>query len=130
MHRIARMLAVMASAGVAFAAGSACAGEVKVTVVKASGLDGIKVVRDKESGKLRAATPAEIVEMNKQSSGFAPNAVVVSRPATTFVTRADGGMTVRRSIEDIDSLKVERGANGKLHAHHGDKPAAQPLPKE
>ena len=130
MNRMSRMLAVMACTGVALAVGSAVAGEVKVTVVKASGLDGIKVMRDKESGKLRAATPEEIKEMNSQSSGFAPNAVVVSRPATTFVTRADGSMTVRRSIEDIDSLKVERGANGKLVAHHGDKPAAQPLPKE
>ena len=102
----------------------------KVTVVKASGLDGIKVVRDKESGKLRAATAEEIKEMNKQAGGFVPNAVVVSRPSTTFVTRADGGMTVRRSIEDIDSLKVERAADGKLVARHGDKPAAQPLPKE
>ena len=132
MHRIARMLAVMASAGVAFAVGSAGAGEVKVTVVKAGGADALKVVRDKETGKLRAANAEEIAEMNRQPGNYLPNAAVLSRPVTTLVTRADGSMTIKRSVEDWDSLVVSRGANGKLVARHGDQHGAhtQPLPKE
>ena len=133
MNRTARMLAVMAGTGVALAVGSAVAGEVKVTVVKAgSGLDAMKVVRDKETGKLRAATAEEITEMNSQPTSYLPNAAVLSRPVTTLVTRADGSMTIKRSIEDLDSLVVSREANGKLVARHGERHAApaQPLPKE
>ena len=122
----------MACTGVALASGGVVAGEVKVTVVKASGLDSMKVVRDKETGKLRAATPDEIAEMNRQPSNYVPNAAVLSRPVTTVVTRADGGMTVKRSVEDLDSLVASRDANGKLVIRHGDKHAAptQTLPKE
>jgi hypothetical protein len=113
------------------AAEAAVAAEPTVTVVKAPGkLDGMKVVRDKETGKLRAATPEEIAELNKATSGYAPNAVILNRPVTTLVTRPDGGQTIRRSADDLDSLKASRSSDGKLTVHHGDKPAAQPLPKE
>jgi hypothetical protein len=132
MNRMSRMLAVMACTGVALAAGSAVAGEVKVTVVKAGGMDALKVVRDKETGKLRAATPEEIAEMNRQPGNYLPNAAVLSRPVTTLVSRSDGSMTIKRSADDMDSLVVTRDANGKLVARHGDHHAkpAQTLPKE
>ena len=132
MDRITRLLAIAASTGVAFAVGGAVAAEVKVTVVKAGGLDARKVVRDKETGKLRAATSEEIAEMNRQPSTYAPNAVVLGRPVTTLVTRTDGSMTIKRSPEDMDSLVVTRDANGKLVARHGEHHAkpTQTLPKE
>ena len=132
MDRMARLLAIMASTGIACAVGGAVAAEVKVTVVKAGGADALKVVRDKETGKLRAATPDEIAEMNRQPGNYAPNAAVLSRPVTTLVTRSDGSMTIKRSADDLDSLVVTRGANGKLVARHGDQHGAhaQPLAKE
>ena len=132
MDRMARLLAIMASTGIACAVNGAVAGEVKVTVVKAGGADALKVVRDKETGKLRAANADEIAEMNRQPGSYLPNVAVLSRPVTTLVTRADGSMTIKRSVEDWDSLIVSRGTNGKLVARHGDQHGAhtQPLPKE
>ena len=131
MNRVARLLALAASTAVAFAFGGAVAAETTVTVVKAPGkLDGLKVVRDKETGRLRAATAEELVELNNAPATYAPNAVVLNRPVTTMVTRADGSATIRRSADELDSLLVSRDANGKLVVHHGDKPAAKTLPKE
>ncbi len=132
MNRHARLLALVASTAVAFAVGGAVAAESTVTVVKVTPkMDGMKVVRDKDTGKLRAATPEEIVELNNAPRTYAPNAVVLNRPVTTIVTRADGSATIRRAAGDLDSLQVSRDANGKLVAHHGDQqPAAKQLPKE
>ena len=132
MDRMARLLAIMASTGIVCAAQVAVAADVKVTVVKAGGMDALKVVRDKETGKLRAANPDEIAEMNRQPGNYAPNAAVLSRPVTTLVTRADGSMTIKRSADDMDSLVVTRESNGKLVARHGDHQAkpAHTLPKE
>ena len=133
MNRIT-MLAIMACSGVALAAGSAVAGEVRIVKAGAA-LDAVKVVRDKETGKLRAASPEEIEELSKlPSPALAPNIVVLRRPVTTSVVRPDGSATVRRSLDDLDSVVATRGADGKLvlrHAgQHGPAAAASNLPKE
>ena len=130
MNRMERLLAVMACTGVAFAAGGAVAGESKVTVVNA--LDAMKVVRDKDTGKLRAATSDEIVEMSASGSRLPPSVLGIARPVTTFVTRADGSVTVRRALDDLDSLVATRTADGKIVLRHGGTQAApaQTLPKE
>ena len=133
MNRLERMLAVMACTGVAFAVGGAAAGESKVTVVNAGvGLDAMKVVRDKDTGKLRAATSDEIVEMSANASKLPPSVLTLSRPTTTVITRADGSVTVRRSLEDMDALVAVRTADGKIVLRHGGTHAvpAQSLPKE
>jgi hypothetical protein len=51
---------------------------------------------------------------------------------TTIVWRADGSATVRRSVEELDSLVIERGADGKLNVRHedGHAPSTSNLPKE
>ena len=128
MERLARLLAVVESTGVAFAVTAA-----EVKVVKAGqALDSVKVVRDKDTGKLRNATPEEIEELGKLPNVYAPNVVVLSRPATTSVTHPDGSATIRRSIEDLDSLTATRGADGKLVIRHKgtQAPSTQTLPKE
>jgi hypothetical protein len=132
MNRIERLLAVMACTGVAFAVGGAVAAESTVTVVKATGgLDSMKVVRDKDTGKLRAATSEEIVEMNNSGQALAPSLLSLSRPVTTMVTRADGSATIRRSLDDLDSLVATRTADGKLIVQHGKHAVpVQSLPKE
>ena len=136
MERIKSLLAAMACSGVAFAAGAAHAAESRVYVVNAPAkLDAMKVVRDKDTGKVRAATPEEIEAMNAApSNGFAPNAAVLSRPFSTLTVNADGSMTGRRSFDDLYSIVVERSADGKTVLRHGGKnaPAASKptAPKE
>lgn len=136
MNRSSKALAVTACATVALCVSIANAEESKVTVVKASdALDQMKVVRDKETGKLRPATSDEIVAMSQDAKpGYGPSIVVLSRPNTTMVTRADGSATIRRSVDDLDSVVASRTADGKLHLQHGGKaatPAQQPAnPKE
>jgi hypothetical protein len=93
----------------------------------------VKVVKDKETGKLRAATPEEADEMAAQpASRLAPNVVVISRATTTMVTRADGSATIRRSVDELDSLVAEKRADGKLTVRHKGAPVSSTpnLPKE
>ena len=137
MERMAKMLAILASSGVALAVGPAAAAESKVTVINAPAgkLEAFKVVKDKQTGKIRAATSEEIEEMNAAPSvGFAPNAAVLSRPASTLTVNTDGSMTGRRSFDELDSLVIERSADGKAQIRHGGKQApaaAKPTaPKE
>ena len=136
MNRRSKALAVTACAGVALCVSIANAEESSVTVVKASdALSAMKVVRDKETGKLRPATSDEIVAMSQGSArSYGPSIVVLSRPNTTMVTRPDGSATIRRSVDDLDSVVASRTADGKLHMQHGAKapaPAQQSAnPKE
>lgn len=131
MERIKGLLAVMAGAGLVLAAGSLQAAESKVTVVNAPGkMDAFKVVRDKVTGRIRAATPEEIEEMNAAPrSGYAPNAIMLSRPATTMVQRPDGSATIRRGAEELDEVVASKGADGKLNLGHKHA-APSTLPKE
>jgi hypothetical protein len=135
MDRMSGMLALVACAGMALAASTAQAAESKVTVVTAgSATDAMKVVRDKDTGKIRAATPEEMESMAGTRS-LAPNVVVLSRPVTTMVSRPDGSATIRRSVDDLDSVVMERGTDGKLSMRHGGKhaaaaPATPTAPKE
>lgn len=133
MERIKGLLAVMACTGVALAVGTASATEVKIIKAGAS-MDAVKVIRDKQTGKLRAPTAEEMVELNNAPAAtLAPNIVVLSRPTSSTVTRPDGSATLRRSVEDLDSLVATRGADGKLVVRHkGDHaaPATHSAPKE
>jgi len=134
MNRMSIVLAVTACAAAALSLGSASAEESKVTVIKAGdAMSQMKVVRDSETGKLRAATSDEIAAMGQGSTrSLAPSVVVLSRPATTMVSRPDGSATIRRSVDDLDSVVVSRSTDGKLVMHHGKSaPAtATTKPKE
>jgi hypothetical protein len=126
------LLALVASTGGALAMGAAAADG--VTIVNAGpAVDSVKVVKDKDTGKLRAATPDEAAAMASQpAQRLAPNVVVMSRPATSMVSRADGSATIRRSVDDLDSVVAERGANGKMTVRHkgAPVPTTPNLPKE
>jgi hypothetical protein len=118
----------------AFAAGAAHATESNVTVVNVGGgADAVKVVRDKDTGRIRAATSDEIAAIGT-TSRLAPNVTILNRPATTMVERPDGSATIRRSLDDLDSIVAERGADGRLSKRHGGKdapkPSTQTAPKE
>lgn len=130
MERIKGLLAVVAGAGLVLAAGTLQAAESKVTVVNAPGkMDALKVVRDKVTGKIRAATPEEIEEMNAAPRSYAPNAVMLSRPATTMVQRPDGSATIRRGADELDEVVASKGADGKVKLGHKHA-APTNLPKE
>jgi len=120
MERISKVLAVMACTGVALLAGGAIAAESKVTIVNAPGnMDAMKVVKDKDTGKIRPATADEIDEMNAAPAhNYAPNAAILSRPATTLVQRADGSATIRRGADEMDAVLVSKGADGKVTLGH------------
>jgi hypothetical protein len=129
MERIKGLLAVMAGAGIALAAAGVQAAESTVTVVKAPGkMDSLKVVRDKVTGKIRAATPEEIEELNAAPrSGNLPNAAQLNRPVTTRVPRPDGSATIRRGAEDLDEIVASKGADGKINlGHKHAAPSTQP----
>ena len=122
------MPAFLAGTGVVFAA---CAVAAQGVTVVNAGLDSVKVVKDKDTGKLRAATPDEAAAMASQpAQRLAPNVVVMSRPNMSIVNRADGSATIRRSLDDLDSVVAERGANGKLNIGHHGVPSTPNLPKE
>lgn len=128
MERIKGLLAIMASAGLVLAAASVQAAESKVTVVNAPGkMDALKVVRDKQTGRIRAATPEEIEELNAARTGYLPNAVMLSRPATTVVQRPDGSATIRRGADELDEIVAAKGADGKVNlGHKHAAPSTQP----
>src|SRR3954468_20606620 len=130
MDRIARLLAVTACTGMALSVGGASASEANVTVVKAgTALNAMKVVRDKETGKLRAPTDDEMAELSQAPNAYGPGVTILNRPAATTVNHADGSATVRRSLEELDSLVATRSADGKTVLRH--RGASNPtLPKE
>jgi len=133
MIRKTSLLALAACTGVALAAGANAADEVKVIKAPEAAVSSVKVVKDKQTGKLRAATPEEADEMASQPAArLAPNVVVVSRPATTMVTRPDGSATIRRSVDELDAVVAEKRADGKLAVRHkgAPTPTTPNLPKE
>jgi len=137
MNRITRMLAVLAGTAVALsAAGLAGAEESKVTVVKAApALNDMKVTRDKETGKLRAPTDAELADLQASRVTLAPHILDLVRPVTVLEVRADGSAVAKRSLADMDNLVITTGAGGKpvlQHSRGGKLPAAPVtnLPKE
>jgi len=119
MNRVARMLALAASTAVAFAAGSAGAGESKVTVIKAGpALSDMKVARDKETGQLRAPDADELAALKAASVTVAPHILELVRPVTTVERRADGSAVGKRALSDMDHLLLIRGADGKQVMQH------------
>jgi hypothetical protein len=95
------------------------ASTVSFAVCAADGLDSVKVVKDPQTGKRRAATPDEAAAMaNQPAQRLAPNVVAVSRPSMSIVSRPDGSATIRRSLDDLDSLVAVKGADGKVSINH------------
>ena len=137
MNRTTRLLALWAGTAVALTvAGGAAAEESKVTVIKAGpALNDMKVTRDKETGKLRAPTDAELADLQASRVTIAPHILDLVRPVTVLEVRADGSAVAKRSLADMDHLVITTGAGGKPVLQHsrGAKLPAAPvtnLPKE
>jgi hypothetical protein len=137
MNRTTRLLALWAGTAVVLsAAGVAGAEESKVTVIKAGpALNDMKVARDKETGKLRAPTDAELADLQASRVTIAPHILDLVRPVTVLEVRADGSAVAKRSLADMDNLVITTGAGGKpvlQHSRSGKAPAAPTInpPKE
>jgi len=89
----------------------------------------IKVARDKETGQLRAMTAQEQAELKASSKRIAPTAAEIQRPVTTTVYHADGRMTGKLSMADMESLMLVQTPDGKTVLTHGAASAtATPAP--
>lgn len=119
MHRIVTPLAV--GALVALGASAATADEsASATSAASSSLSSVKVARDKETGQLRAPTREEEAELAASAKSIAPTIVELSRPTTTTVVRADGGLTGKLSMENMESLVMTRTPDGNVVIRHDD----------
>jgi hypothetical protein len=93
--------------------------------------DGLRVMRDKETGKLRAPNAAELAEMeaSERAARKARGLPEVAKTAPVAVRTYPNGM--RSAVlgkEYLISLQAERGPDGKLVVKHSDPrldPSAQ-----
>lgn len=116
-----------ALAATACALGAVCAAQAgetpKVTVVRAPAAvqQAVKVARDKETGQLRAATPEESAALDAKSVTLPQSMVQIARPTSSIVTRGDGSMTGRLSVDDFDAVIADRAQDGSLRLRHAGK---------
>mgnify|MGYP000367225181 CR=1 FL=1 len=88
---------------------------------KAVSSEALRVVRDKQSGRLRAPTTEEIIEMN----AAAPAATAA--PAEIVVhTAADGTKSARLNEEYMMQLNAGVSGAGEVSLSHGETLHAQP----
>jgi hypothetical protein len=77
---------------------------------RAAGQEGMVVVRDPQTGKLRAPTSDELKALRAQ----APSATLAAPRQSTPVSRGDGSRGVRLGEGNMVYEVVTRGADGKL----------------
>ncbi len=132
---VAALAALTAMAGPGYADEPATA-PAAAPAAASSTLSDMRVVRDKETGQLRAPTREESAEIDAMPRKSSTNVVVVSRPVSTVEARSDGSLVGKRSLDDMENLVMEKTADGKTVLRHGDEvtpttPAAQAeLPTE
>jgi hypothetical protein len=93
---------------------------------KAAGQDGMVVVRDPQTGKMRAPTPDEL----KALRASAPASAGLAAPrAPSSVSRGDGSRGVRLGDKTMVYDVVTRGPDGKLtnECVHGEAGVGQAL---
>ncbi len=123
MHRFTTQFALGAFVALA-AAGTPCLADEALAaqpVASSSALSDVKVARDKETGKLRAATAEESAELDAKAKTLAPSVVQIMRPVTTVQMRADGSAVGKRSLDDLDNVVLFKTQDGKTVMQHSDK---------
>jgi hypothetical protein len=78
-----------------------------------AGSDGMVVVRDPQTGKMRAPTPAELQALRAKTAQ-AGAALAAAPRAATLAPRSDGSRGVRLGDKTMVYEVVTRGADGKL----------------
>lgn len=79
---------------------------------RAAGQDGMVVVRDPQTGKMRAPTPAELQALRANAPAGA--GLAATPRASAPVTRSDGARGVRLGDQTMVYDVVTRGPDGKL----------------
>lgn len=126
MHPQSSRLAMGALIAV-FAAGTPClADDAASATAHASTVLNVKVTRDKETGQLRAMTAQEEAELKQSAKKVAPSVIETQRPVTTTVYHADGRMTGKLSMADMEDLVLVRTSDGKTVLTH--TPDTTPAP--
>lgn len=105
-----------------------------VSSTQAPGASALRAVRDKETGKLRRATEAELAEMlaaekaQREARGQADPAT--APPAVMVRQHANGMVSAVLGTEHLVTVQVVRGADGRLvrsHTHPAyEHPVARP----
>lgn len=81
---------------------------------------GLRVVRDKDTGKLRAPNPAELRKMEEQEAAARSAAGVdaTSAAAPVITYHADGMRSATLGPEYLESLEVKRNEDGTIEIFH------------
>ena len=89
---------------------------------RAAGQEGMVVVRDPQTGKMRAPTPDELKELRAKTP---PSAAMAGPREPSAVSRGDGARGGRLGARNMVYDVVTRGADGKLtrRCMQGDAPA-------
>jgi hypothetical protein len=88
----------------------------------------VKVARDKETGQLRAMTAQEEADLKANAKPVAPTIIEIRRPVTTTEYRADGSMTGKLSMADMENLELVRTPDGRSVMQHTDAASTTPAP--
>lgn len=131
-------LAVVASAAAQAPDQPSTQGGPQATAAASPGaIEARRVVRDKETGKLRAPDTEELTEMLDQERADRAARGLPEPGTTPVVVRVhpDGMRSAVLGPDHLVSLQVERGAQGKLVLSHGDSAHEHashpsPAPKE
>lgn len=82
---------------------------------KAAAQEGMVVVRDPQTGQLRAPTADELKELRARTPATAPSTAGLAAPRTpATITRGDGSRGVRLGEKGMVYDVVTRGPDGKL----------------
>jgi hypothetical protein len=145
MNGLKGAVAIAAMAGSLCIAGVANADDAKAAPAPTSGLEmnSLRVVVDKNTGKVRAPTEEELVALiaaqkaakQQATQARAARAASANRapmimPANKTVQRhANGMVSARMSLDTLSALRVEKDAQGNTHLVHTNE-AKQPAVEE
>jgi hypothetical protein len=145
MNGMKGAVAIAAMAGSLCIASVANADDAKAAPAPASGaeMNALRVVVDKNTGKVRAPTEAELAALiaaqraakeratqARTARSANANRAPMIMPANKTVQRhANGMVSARLSLETLSALKVEKDAQGNTHLVHAN-PTQQPAVEE
>jgi hypothetical protein len=141
MNGLKGAAAIAAMAGSLCIAGVANADDAKAPApTSGAEMNALRVVVDKNTGRVRAPTEAELAaliaaqraakERATQARSANANRAPMIMPASKTVQRhANGMVSARLSLETLSALKVEKDAQGNTHLVHAND-AKQPAVEE
>lgn len=109
-----------AAALCALAASAAAMGDEETTVDQPVALDGLRVVRDKDTGKLRAPDENELKELLRAERAQGRRSGEEETRSVVIRQHADGMMSAELGPEFLVNVEAWRDEKGELHIRHDD----------